>query len=142
MWADSILIAERHYVARTLAWAGMSIIAATAIMAVLAVRRIKSPVLSQFALQLAGWGLVLAAIAAVEWQGLHVRDLASATRLERATWARVGFDVGLVGVGGVLAAASRAFGRRLGGMGAGAGIALQGLALLVLDLQFVEVISR
>ena len=107
VWADTVLSAERQYVARLLAWAGLSIIAATGIAVVLAGRRIKSPVLAHFAVQLGGWGLVLGLIGAMEWQGLHLRDLAGATRLERATWARVGLDVGAIGKGSVLAAASR-----------------------------------
>ena len=85
----------------------------------LAARRIRSPVLAHFAVQLGGWGLVLGLIGAMEWQGLHLRDLAGATRLERATWARVGFDVGVIGMGAVLAVASRWFGRKPRGDGGG-----------------------
>jgi hypothetical protein len=142
VWADTLLSAERQYVARTLAWAALSIVAGTAVAVILAGRRIRSPLLSQFALQLAGWGLVLGAIGALEWQGLHLRDLAGAARLERATWLRVGFDVGLIGMGAVLAGTSRALGRSLAGIGAGAGIAVQGAALLVIDLQLAAVVSR
>jgi hypothetical protein len=142
VWADTILSAERQYVARTLAWAGLSIIAATGTAVMLAWRRIRSPVLAHFAVQLGGWGLVLGLIGAMEWQGLHLRDLAGAARLERATWARVGFDVGVIGMGAVLAAASRWFGRSLAGMGAGAGLAVQGAALLFIDLQLVSAVSR
>ena len=98
--------------------------------------------LAHFAVQLGGWGLVLGLIGAMEWQGLHLRDLAGATRLEHATWARVGFDVGVIGMGAVLAAASRRLGRSLAGMGAGAGLAVQGAALLFIDLQLVSAVSR
>ena len=142
MWADTILSAERQYVARTIVWAGLSIVAATAIAAMLAGRRVRSPVLTHFAVQLGGWGLVLGLIGALEWQGLHARDLASATRLEHATWLRVGFDLGVVGMGAVLAASSRWLGRSLSGMGAAAGLAVQGAALLVIDLQLVAAVSR
>jgi hypothetical protein len=142
VWADTLLNAERQYVARTLAWAALSIVAATAIAVVLAARRVKSPILAQFAVQLGGWGLALGLIAALQWQGLHLRDLASATRLERATWARAGFDAGIVGMGVLLASASRVLGHSLAGMGAGAGLALQGAALLILDLQLAAAVSR
>lgn len=142
MWADTVLSAERQYVARLLAWAALSVIAATAIAVILAARRIKSPVLKHFALQLGAWGFVLGLVGAMAWQGLHLRDLAGATRLERATWMRVGFDVGVIGMGAVLAASSRWFGRSLAGMGAGAGLAVQGAALLVIDLQLVSAVSR
>jgi uncharacterized protein DUF6992 len=142
VWADTLLHAEREYVARTFLWAALSIVSGTALAAFLAAQRIKSPLLSQFALQLAGWGLVVAAVGVLEWRGLHLRDLAGATRLERATWIRVGFDAGLVGMGAVLAGAARAMGRNAAGFGAGAGLALQGAALLVLDLQFAAAIAR
>ncbi len=142
MWADTILSAERQYVARTLVWAALSIVAATAVAVMLAARRLKSPILAQFALQLGGWGLVLGFFALLQWNGLHLRDLASATRLERATWARAGFDVGIVGMGAVLAGASRVFGRSLAGMGAGAGVALHGLVMLILNLQLAAAVSR
>ena len=142
MWADTLLNAERGYIARTLVWAVLSVISGTALAVLLAARRIRSPLLSQFALQLAGWGLVVGAVGALEWQGLHLRDLAGATRLERVTWTRVGFDAGIVGMGAVLAATTRAIGRSAGGLGAGAGLALQGAALLVLDLEFAAAISR
>jgi len=142
VWADTVLSAERQYVARLLAWAALSIIAATAIAVVLAARHIKSPVLKHFAVQLGGWGFVLGLVGAMAWHGLHLRDLAGATRLERATWMRVGFDVGVIGMGAVLAASSRWFGRNMAGMGAGAGLAVQGAALLVIDLQLVSAVSR
>jgi hypothetical protein len=86
VWADTILSAERQYVARTLAWAGLSIIAATGIAVVLAAHRTKSPVLAHFAVQLGGWGLVLGLIGAMEWQGLHLRDFAGAEASQG--WAR------------------------------------------------------
>lgn len=142
MWADTILSAERGYITRTLVWAMLSIVAGTCLAVLLAGRRIRSPLLRQFSLQLAGWGLVVGAIGVFEWHGLRLRDLADATRLERATWLRVGFDAGLVCTGVVLAGASRAMGRHPGGLGAAAGLALQGAALLLLDLQFAAAIWR
>ena len=142
VWADTLLGAERGYVARTLVWAALSIISGTCLAVLLAGRRIESPLLRQFSFQLAGWGLVVAAAGAFEWHGLHLRDLAGATSLERATWLRVGFDGGMVCMGVALAVASRAMGRHSGGLGAAAGVALQGAALLLLDLQFAAAIGR
>ena len=142
MWADTVLSAERQYDVRTLVWAALSVVSATSLAVFLAARRVKSPVLAHFAVQLGGWGLVIGLIGALEWQGLHLRDLAGATRLERATWTRVGFDVGVVGMGAILAGASRWFGRSLAGMGAAAGLAVQGAALLVIDLQLASIVSR
>ena len=142
MWADTLLNAERGYVVRTLVWAALSVLSGTALAVLLAAWRIKSPLLSQFALQLVGWGLVVAAVGASEWQGLHLRDLAGATRLERVTWVRVGFDAGIIGMGAVLTVAACQLGRSAGALGAGAGVALQGVALLVLDVQFATAIAR
>jgi hypothetical protein len=42
----------------------------------------------------------------------------------------------------VLAIAAWVLSRRLGGVGAGTAIAIQGLALLVLDMQFANTVSR
>jgi hypothetical protein len=142
VWADTLLNAERQYVARTFVWAALSIVSGTALVALLRARRIKSPLLDQFSLQLVCWGVGISSLAFLEWHGLHLRDLAGATRLERATWVRVGFDAGLVGMAAVLTGAARTMGRNAGGMGAGAGLALEGAALLVLDLQFAAAIAR
>ncbi len=89
-----------------------------------------------------GWGIVIGAIAAVEWHGLHLRDLSGAARLERLVWMNVGLDVGFVGMGAVLGLSGRLLARNLGAIGAGCAIVVQGLALLLIDLQLVAVVSR
>lgn len=142
MWADVILAAERNHLLRLFAWAGLSVIAATAIATLLVARRVTSPLLRQFAIQTAVWGTLVALYAAVEWHGLHLRDVAGAARLERAVWLSIGFDVGFAGMGVTLAAAGYAFGRRMSAVGAGAGIVVQALALLLLDLHFAALVSR
>jgi hypothetical protein len=91
---------------------------------------------------MAGWGVVLAIIAAVEWHGLHLPDLGAASRAERVLWMNIGFDAGFVGMGGVLAACARILTRNAAALGAGTAIVVQGLALLVIDLQFAAAISR
>jgi hypothetical protein len=105
-------------------------------------RRGQSTLLRGFATQLALWAVVIAVVGAIELQQLTMRDLSSATRLERLTWARAGFDVGIVGMGAVLGGASFALARSQRGLGAAAAIAAQGLALLVIDLRLIAVISR
>ena len=108
----------------------------------IAVRRARSPLLAHFALQMAIWGVALAVIAAIDWRGLHVRDLSGATHLDRMLWLNIGFDCGFVGMGAVLAACARFLTRNAAALGAGVGIMVQGLALLLIDLQLAAAISR
>lgn len=142
MWADSLLTAERHHLLLLLVWAASSIIAATLLLVILTARRLPSPLLRHFAIQVAGWGALIGIVALVGWHGLHLRDVAGAARLERVVWLNIGLDLGYVATGVTLAVASRLMGRRMGAVGAGLGIVLHGLALLLLDLQFAVVVSR
>lgn len=142
MWADTIFRAEQAHLLRVLLWAALSIVAATLIVVMLAVRRAHSPLLRQFAMQTAIWGVVFAAIAAVRFNTLPMRDVAGAARLDRMIWFNVGLDVGFVAAGVVLAACAWTLAKRLGPLGAGLGIVVQGLALLVIDLQFAAAVSR
>ena len=107
-----------------------------------AAKRIRSPLLTQFAIQTVAWGTVVGTIAGLSWRSAGLRDVAGASRLERLLWMRIGLDVGYVAVGAVLAIAAWRFARRMGGVGAGTSIVVQGLALLVLDLQFASTVSR
>jgi hypothetical protein len=142
VWADTLLRAEQQHLLRLLFWAGLSVVAGTCVAATLRLRRIRSPLLVQFAGQMAGWGVVIGAIAAVEWSRAHLRDVSGAARLERVLWMNVGFDVGYVGVGMVLAVSAWLLARKMAPVGAGIGIVVQGLALLLIDLQFAAVVSR
>ncbi|HEV8234674.1 MAG TPA: hypothetical protein VGP84_08740, partial [Gemmatimonadaceae bacterium] len=92
---------------RLVVWAALSVLAATAIVAVITVRRVRSALLSHFALQMAFWGVVIGAIAALEWHGLHLRDVSAASRAERLLWMNIGADAGFAGMGCVLALCGR-----------------------------------
>ena len=144
MWADLVLHAERQHAIELLVWAALSLIMATASLVISRAggRGGRSALLGGFAAQLAIWGLVVAVVGAIELQRLTMRDLSSAARLERLTWARVGLDVGIVGIGAVLGGASHVLARSQRGLGAAAAIAAQGLALLVIDLRLIAAISR
>lgn len=142
MFADSLFHAEQMHLLRMLTWAGLSIVAATAVATLLTLRRIRSPLLAHFAVQMAGWGVVIGAVAALEWRGLAVRDLAGATRLDRFVWMNIGFDAGYIAIGAVLATTTWFVVRRLAGVGAGIGIMVQGMALLLMHLQLAAAISR
>jgi len=125
-----------------LAWAALSLVMATTSFVVTRGRRGQLALVGGFASQLAFWAVVVGVVGAIELQRLTMRDLSSATRLERLTWARAGFDVGIVGMGAVLGGVSRVLARSQRGLGAAAAIIAQGLALLVIDLRLIAVISR
>lgn len=142
MWADTFLRAEQQHVLLSLLWAASSVLSATVIAIILAAQHRSSPLLAQFATQLALWGLVLAAVAGIEWHGVHVRDAASAIRIERLMWMRVGFDAGIAGMGAVLVFAGRLAARSARASGAGMAIVMHGLALFAIDSRFTSSISR
>ena len=142
MWSDTLFRAEQQHLLRLLLWAATSIVGATAMGAVTAIRRIRSPLLTNFAIQTALWGALIGAISGMRWQTVALRDVAGAARLDRLVWMTIGLDIGCVAAGVVLAIAAWVLSRRLGGVGAGTAIAIQGLALLVLDMQFANTVSR
>ena len=142
MFADTLLQLERGHLVRLLVWGALSVLLGTALLGVLAATRRRSPLLHHFALQLAAWGAIDLALAAVAWRGLALRDLAGATHLDRLLWLNIGLDAGYVGVGVTLAVAGWALGRRLSLVGAGLGVIVQGLGLAVLDLYFAAQIAR
>ena len=142
MWADTLFRAEQQHAIGLLVWSAASILAGTALLVIIAAKRSASPLLRHFALQMIGWGATVALIGAIAWRSAAIRDLAGATRLERTMLLALGIEIGLIAVGVTLAASTWLAARRLGGVGAGIGIAVQGLALLVLDLRLVSLLAR
>jgi hypothetical protein len=142
MWADTLLSAERALLLRLLAWGVLSVLTGTGVLAWVRVRGRSSPLLEHFALQMAGWGAAELAFVALSWRALAPRDLSGATRLDRLLWLNAGLDVGYVLVGVTLAITGWRLGRRLGAVGAGIGVLVQGAALLLLDLILASQISR
>jgi hypothetical protein len=142
MWADTLLATERAHLLRLLIWGVASILLGTALVAWLRVRARSAQLLEHFAIQTTAWGAVELAFGAVGWRSLARRDLAGATRLDRLLWMSVGLDLGYVLVGLTLALVGWRLGRRLGVVGAGTGVLVQGAALLLLDLVLASQISR
>jgi hypothetical protein len=142
MWADTLLSAERTLLLRLLAWGALSVLAGTAISAWLRLLGRSSALLEHFAIQMAAWGALELAFVALSWRALAPRDLSAATRLDRLLWLNAGLDVGYVLVGMTLAIVGWNLGRRLGVVGAGIGVLVQGAALLLLDLMLASQISR
>jgi hypothetical protein len=144
MWADTLLLAEKAHLIRVIVWALASILAGTAVLAALAIRRARSALLSAFALQSVAWGIFEATIAAVALAGLVPRDLSAAAQLDRHLWFETGLDVGCIVVGATMAITTWVLthGKKLGGVGAGLGIIVQGAALLALDARFVIFLNQ
>ena len=141
-WADALLAREHLHLAWLLVWALLSIVVGTALIAFVRWRGITSPLITHFAIQTAAWGAIDAIISLVARYGLKERDLASAVALDRFVWLNIGLDVGYVGIGLTLAICGWRLGRRLGLVGAGCGIMVQGLALTLLDLILSRAILR
>jgi len=138
VWSDTLLALERAHLERLLWWGGASIAVGLLLLGTLAVRRVVSPLLRHFAIQTAAWGAIDVALALGAWRGLALRDHAGATALDRLLWLNLGLDAGYVGVGATLALTGWLAARRLGAVGAGMGVIVQGLALFVLDLVLVQ----
>ena len=88
------------------------------------------------------WGAVDLALALAGLHGLELRDLAGATRLDRFLWLNIGLDVGYVLVGLTLLVLGWQLARRMGLIGAGLAVIVQGSALALLDLVLAGQISR
>lgn len=142
MWADTLLASERAHLLRLAGWGAASLLLGTALFAWLLLRGRQSALLRHFAIQTAAWGAVDLAIVAGSFGSLALRDVARATRLDRLLWLNIGLDVGYVLVGITLAVTGWRLGRRLGLVGAGIGVVVQGAALALLDLMLAAHISR
>ena len=142
MWSDTLLAAERAHLVQLILWSASSAILGTVMVAVLTLRRIAAPIIHWFALHALVWGAAELVVALVRWRTVDMRDVSAATRLDRFTWFNAGLDVGIVGAGVAIAAFAWFQGRRLGAVGAGLGILVQGLGLLVINLTFAAVLAR
>jgi hypothetical protein len=145
MWSDSLLLAERAHLVRLFAWGAGSVVAGTALLLLVTLRRGAPggvPLLAHFAIQCVAWGAIDLALTAFAWRALAERDIVGAMKLDRLLWLNLGLDVGYVAVGAALVITGWQLGRRLGLVGAGLGVVVQGLALLVLDARFIGVLDR
>jgi hypothetical protein len=142
MWADTLEALERTHLLRLLVWGAASVLAGTSIIAWLRIGTRRSALLQHFAIQAALWGAIEAVIALRLLTRLTVRDVTSATQLDRLLWLNVGLDLGYVLVGLALTTVAWKLGRRFGLMGAGLSIVVQGSALALLDLMLAAQISR
>jgi len=142
MWADTLEAAERAHMLQLVVWGGVSLLVGTTLVVLLRVGRQRSSLLDQFGIQNAAWGTIEVLIAGVGLRSLAVRDLASATRLDRLVWLSIGLEAGAVLVGVTLVLAGWRVARRPGLVGAGLGVIVQGGALAILGLLLAAQISR
>jgi hypothetical protein len=102
----------------------------------------RSPLVFHFGAQMLTWGAGVVVLAVARYATLAPRDFVSAVRLERSLWFGSGLELGLAAAGVTTAVVSWAAGRRLGGVGAGIAVILQGLALAILDMRLAATITR
>lgn len=141
MWADTLLMLERGHLLRLLSWGALSATSGTVLLAYLTWRHDRAVILRHFALQTAAWGVVIAALAFLSWRDLGLRDFAGVQRLVNVLWLNVGLAVGYAAVGATMVLLSWRPARREAIMGAGLGIIVQGLALLLFDLRLIGAIG-
>jgi hypothetical protein len=142
MYADALLAAEQRHLLVVGIWGVASCVAGIILLLLIRLRRHTSPLLLHFALQMTLWGMAIAASAAIRWTGVSMRDVSGAARLDRMLWFSSGVEIGIAATGFAIAATAWMVARRLAGVGAGLAIAAQGLALMVLDLQFITQITQ
>jgi hypothetical protein len=142
MYGDTLQLFERAHLLRLLAWGAASVLAGTALLAWLRVISRESALLKHFAIMSAAWGVLDLVVGLILSTQLTIRDVAGATRLDRLLWLNIGLDAGYVLVGLTLVAIGWKIGRRLGLVGAGIAVVVQGFALALLDLVLAAQISR
>lgn len=141
-FASDLIALEELHLLKLGVWAVLSVLVGSALIAFVRIRQAESPLLQHFGIQCAAWGVVDLLIVWWAARGLELRDLAGAVALDRFIWLNIGLDVGYVMAGVTLALCGWKLGRKLGLVGAGLGVIVQGLALTVLDLQLSAGIVR
>lgn len=141
MWADALLAAEKAHLRQLLLWGAASGVAGLLLLFTVGRPR-RSPLIFHFSIQCVAWGSVITAVAAAGLRTLELRDLASATHLDRFLWLNLGLDIGYFAVGAAIACAGWMLGRRQGALGAGIAIVVQGLALAILAARLLVVIEQ
>ncbi len=143
-WADSLLALERLYLLKVIVWGALCVLGGTTVMTWLLASRTDSPLLRRFAEVTLASGAAALVVGFVMRAAAELRDLQAAISLDRWLWFGVGLEVGLVLLGGTLAICGWRLiaPRRLGLVGAGIGIIVQGLAFAVFALQLSAGVVR
>jgi hypothetical protein len=144
-WADTLLGLERLFFLKIALWGTLSVVTATALLAISRRRGGDTPVITAIAVVMASLGALELAIALFARQGAGLRDLGSATELDRGLRLAAGVALGWGSAASV--AAWRSWRRARDGTdariaGASAGIALHASAIALLALQLARAVVR
>ncbi len=138
-WADSLLGLERLFFLKVAVWAGLSVLAATALFAARNSGARSAPTLEGLASSLFSVGAPLLVVSLLLRHGAGMRDLASATALDRALWFGAGAAAAVALLALLLTSrvprGSRAAGWALG-------VSLHCVALATVALQLARSIVR
>ncbi|MDQ2929907.1 MAG: hypothetical protein M3Y05_03670 [Gemmatimonadota bacterium] len=140
MWADTLQQLEHQHLLRLMTLGGSSVLTGALLLLVLPLRRIRAPLLSHFATQCAVWGVAELIWVAYAIRDIPLRDYDGAASLAQLLWIAIGLEAGAILVGITLAIGGWTHVKRPGVVGSGLGIAVQGAALMVLDLILVRAI--
>ena len=141
MFADTLFDLERGHLLRLGIWAAASALVGALLLGFLLLRKTRAPFVLHFAIQMLAWGAVDVAIVAWGYRGLAFRDYAGAMQLQQFLWLNVGLDAGYIGVGATLAIVAWMLARKLGAVGAGIGVVVQGVALFALDVRLLTLMG-
>ena len=140
MWADTLQALEHQHYLRLMAWGGASVLIGALLLLTLRVAKVRAPLASHFAAQCTLWGAAALAWGWFASQDVPLRDFDAAATLARELWIAIAAEAGAIVIGLTFAWFGWAFGKRIGGIGTGIGIATQAGALLFLDLLLVRAI--
>ncbi len=133
-FADTIMALEQAHLNRLAGWGVASAIAGVVLLLVVWRQRMAMPMPFHFALQTLLWGGVELVLAGGGFRALVLRDHAGAVSLDRMLWLNTGLASGYAMVGIALVLVGWLMGRRLGLIGAGIAVTVQGLTLVLLHL--------
>jgi hypothetical protein len=133
-FADTIMSLEQAHLNRLAGWGLASAVSGIGLLLVVWRRRTGMPMPFHFALQTMLWGGVELVIAGGGFRALVLRDHAGAVSLDRTLWLNTGLAAGCTMVGITLVLTGWLVGRRLGLVGAGVAVTVQGAALALLHL--------
>lgn len=137
-FADTIMALERAHLNRLAGWGLASALAGGLLLLLVWRKRTTMPMPFHFAVQTSLWGCIELVLAGGGFRALVLRDHAGVVSLDRMLWLNIGLAAGYALVGIMLGLAGWLMGRRLGVIGAGIGVTVQGAALALLHLMLAR----
>lgn len=145
-WADTLLGLERLLLLKVAVWGALTTVAGTLLVALhraAALTATTAPVFRSLGIALGGLGIAELVFAVLARVTTDLRDLESATSLDRGLWLAAGLALGWSTAAlGLAFSALRARPRRNPMAGASLGVALHGFALSFLALQLAMAVVR